>query len=699
MIRTRSIALRGPVLIMAGGLCLAFLSAVGTVFATWSSREVALREWENRLTSVSRMLTAHASQSIGAADLVLRSIADNVRDSRISDEEELRWVFGSRSGHDLLRDSTKGLAQIDVITIVTRDGAMINYSREFPPPAIDLSDRDYLQAHLGDPDLELFLSKPVQSRGNGAWTFYLARKIRSPAGEMLGLVLTGLRSDYYSNFYASVGLGLDRVSLLRSDGALLARLWNEVESPVGLTEQKSIIRGIADKKHGAMMISQELAPQRLFNEMAAFDIGENLPIAVSVAASREQLLREWEREAVKFVIEGGAMTGILIAATMILTRLIEQLEAARNAALSAVDAKTRFASNVSHELRTPMNAIIGGSHQLMQTELAPQSQRFAGIVSAAAQQLMVLINDILDFSYYEARHFRIEPAPFDVRRMAASVIDMARSLDHESALELNIDISERTPAMLVGDSGRICQVLLNLLANAVKYTEAGSVTLAIDYEGGQLTMSVTDTGHGIPDEDQQRIFQPFERGAASGAQPGTGLGLTISKKLVEAMSGTIALQSSVGWGSRFTIRLPMPEAPAAAAESGAAAHARSLEVLVAEDVAPSRILLTVMLEKMGHKVVAVENGRQAVDKAQETAFDLILMDLQMPEMDGVAATRRIRALEAGRRRAHIIAVSANADLDKSGGLAEAGFDDTLLKPVTPPRLEFLIASIAAAQPA
>ena len=690
------LAVRGPILIMAGGLFLAFLSAVGTVLATWSSREVALREWEQRLTSVSRMLSAHASQSIGAADLVLRSIADNVSDYRVQDDEELRWVFGSRNGYDLLRESAKALPQIDVVTIASRDGSVINFTREFPPPPINLLDRDYFQAHLADPALDFFLSRPVQNRGNGDWTFYLARKIRSPSGEMLGLVLTGIHATFFRNFYESLGLGLDRVSLLRADGSVLARHWLD-EQPA-TNENKAIVKGIRDLKRGSLLISEGLAAQPHFSEMAAFDVAPNLPIAVSIAASREQVLREWEREAVKFVIEGGSMTGILMAATMILMRLIRQLEAARNAALSAMEAKMRFASNVSHELRTPMNAIIGGSHQLMQTGLLPDSQKFAQIVSSAAQQLMVLINDILDFSYYEARNFRIEPAPFNIRAMAGSAIGMARSVAHGSSVEITCKVSERTPDMALGDSGRICQVLLNLLSNAVKYTECGTITLDVDYKDQQLILVVTDTGRGISNVDSERIFQPFERGDSVSGPPGTGLGLTISKQLVEAMGGAIELQSSLGWGARFTIRLPLPEASAASGANPAAApsvHARSLNVLVAEDVAPSRILLTLMLEKMGHCVTTVENGREAVAKAGEMKFDLVLMDIQMPELDGVSATRLIRDMEGEAHAAHIIAVSANADLDRTDSLFQAGFNDTLLKPVTPARLDFVIANLAA----
>jgi len=698
-IRSRRFASRGPVRIVAGGLCLAFLSAAGTIFATWSSREVALREWDSRLQSMSRMLSAHAAQSLGAVDIVLRGIGDTVNESRVQDAADLRWTFGSRYGYELLRDNAKAMPQIDVMTVAAADGTDLNFTREFPPPPINLLDRDYFQAHLADPSLDLYISRPVRNRGDGEWTFYLSRKIRSPSGDMLGLVLAGLRPSYFSSFYGSVGLGVDRISLLRKDGTLLAQQGAD-GGPVGsVAESEELLAALRDRQQGSLTLPRDLQHRRDYSEMAAFDSSASLPIAVSVAASRQQLLREWEREAVKFVFVGGAMTGILILATIALARLISQLEAARNAALAAAAAKTRFASNVSHELRTPMNAIVGGAHQLMQTDLAPQSRRYADIVAVAASQLMVLINDILDFSYYEARNFRIEPAPFHVRETAAGAIEMARALAPDKPPVMTWTVSERTPTMCVGDAGRLCQILMNLLSNAVKYGAGAAISLEIDYAGGMLIAVVADTGPGISNADAQRIFEPFERGEHAGEKPGTGLGLTISRKLVEAMSGAIALQSSPGWGARFSIRLPMPQAQDIAREDGTAVaglHSRSLDILVAEDVAPSRILLTVMLEKMGHRVVAVENGREAVNQVTERPFDLILMDLNMPELDGFGATRLIRALDRDRSQVHIIAVSANVDLDDTDLLAKAGFDDTLLKPVTPARLEFMIAHIAAA---
>ena len=702
--------LRGPAFILIGGFCLALLMVLGTVASIWSNHQSALRGWEGHLAADARMLSAHAGQSIGAADLVLRGVADNASEYRVSNESEMRLVFGSNRIFEMLRESAKGLPQIDVMTIVGLDGAVLNLTRGHPPTPINLADRDYFQAHMKDPALEVYLSRPVRNRVTGTWNFYLARKIKAVNGETLGLILTGLNSSFFSDFYQSIGLDVSRISLFRPDGAILAQHEpNRLSAPDG-QEPASVIEAMMQRGHGAQL-SGPNPSTHAFDELVAFERNPFVPVGVSLTASREQVLREWEREGIKSVILGGAITTILMAATILLARLISQLEKARNLALSAVEAKTRFASNVSHELRTPMNAIIGGSYQLMQTGLGADSLRFAQIVSSSAQQLMTLINDILDYSYYEARYFRIEKAPFNVRDVISETIEMTRTIMSGKALILDYQVDAHVPAMTMGDEGRIKQVLLNLLGNAVKYTECGKVDLRVSYimgaksEDNLLVLQVRDTGFGISEEDQARIFQPFERTVEGCRTPGTGLGLTICKKLVEAMSGDIRLLSRVGEGTHFTVELPAPpvqtiqvfarqEQPDGEDQSGDR-FSKSLRILVAEDVEPSRMLLTIMLEQMGHAVTAVENGTQAVQVASVEDFDLIMMDLQMPEMDGATATQHIRAAGGYNSMTPILAVSANADMGGTNGLTSMGFDDALLKPVTPQRLSFVIAGFTA----
>ena len=340
----------------------------------------------------------------------------------------------------------------------------------------------------------------------------------------------------------------------------------------------------------------------------------------------------------------------------------------------------------------------------MQTNLPPEAQHYGQIISASTQQLTVLINDILDFSYFDAREFRIEPAPFKPRLIAQNIMDMARALAPNTKLSLICKVDENVPDIIIGDSNRIKQIALNLLSNAIKYTSEGVVELRLSYlraSNNLLVLQVIDNGPGIAKEDQQRIFEPFERTERARQHPGTGLGLTICKKLAEAMSGSIKIYSKLGNGTYVTVEIPASEArphetiSLPIGPSPAPDFQKSLRVLIAEDVAPSRVLLTMMLENLGHQVIAVENGLEALQAANQQRFDLILMDLQMPDMDGMTATQQIRAGKGPNCKTQILAVSANADVNGPEGLAAAGFDDALLKPVKAERLGFVLASMAA----
>ena len=533
--------------------------------------------------------------------------------------------------------------------------------------------------------------------------FYLARAIKSPSGERLGLIVADVPSSFFSSFYQEAVLGDLRISLIRRDGSVLSRNFDLLD-PLNERSELSpdVFRHFGTADSGIRLIGGSGTSQS-FNEMVVFQRSHFLPIGISAALSNTQIFGHWKSLTVKYISIYVIISALLISLTLLLMRLVSQLEQARNVALSAADSKTRFVANISHELRTPMNAIIGGTHQLQQANLQPEVQRTLQIVSSSAQQLTVLINDLLDFSYFEARKFRIETAPFDPHVLTQTVMDMTRAMAPETKLELTARVDANTPTLIIGDANRIKQILLNLLSNAIKYTERGKVELRVSYLGGQnnlLILRVIDTGTGIPDEDRTRIFEPFERTDRARQKPGTGLGLTICKKLTKAMSGTIRVHSEIGQGTEVCVEIPAAEArqdQAVAAELDTLPieFNRSLRVLVAEDVAPSRTLLTLMLEKSGHQVTAVENGLEAVYAASQSSFDLILMDLQMPEMDGLTAARRIRTPGALNQFTHIIAVSAHADVEGPNGLAAAGFNDALLKPVKPERLNFVLSQLTA----
>lgn len=686
-------------LILAGGMVLAALGALGTAYAIWSSRGVTLRQWQNRLAAATHMLTAHAVQTLDGADIMLRAARDNLEKAELFREPDFRATISTYGMHVALRESIFGLQQVNEIFIIGNDGNIINHTRQFPPPPINFTDQDYFQAFAENPNLEFFISGVNSDLFTQEPCFYLARPIRSASGEKLGLILVGLPSSFFSSFYQAAILENLDISLIRRDGAILSHILNVKELVSGKNQMSSDIMSRMRNAERGLHFIGGLNTRFSFDEMLFFQLSPVLPIGMSVVVSRDEILSAWKQQSINFAILGGSMSSLLIILTLILARLIKQLEQTRNAALSAAEAKTRFITTISHELRTPMNAIVGGAHQLRSAELKPDDKHLLQIVSSSAQQLNILLNDILDFTHFDARQFRIELEPFNPRLLAQNAMDMARVLAPHTKLELITQVDSSVPDLILGDANRIKQIILNLLINAIKYTNHGKVELCVSYlriDWPLLILQVIDTGPGISTEDQARVFEPFERTAWAKHKPGTGLGLTICKKLTEAMSGSINLHSKIGQGTHFTVEIPAPEPQSNMAEPDlVASNAPTFRILVAEDVAPSRMLLTLMLEKMGHQVTAVENGLEAFLIANETPFDLILMDLQMPEMDGMTATRRIRTQRGLNHATHIWAVSAHVDVTTQHELKEAGFDDALLKPVKAERLSFVLSALRA----
>jgi signal transduction histidine kinase/ActR/RegA family two-component response regulator len=384
----------------------------------------------------------------------------------------------------------------------------------------------------------------------------------------------------------------------------------------------------------------------------------------------------------------------------------------RDAAEAASQAKSEFLANMSHEIRTPMNGIIGMTELAMVTEGAEQ-RGYLETVRSSSDALLGIINDILDFSKIEARKLEIDVIDFDPQ---LTIADAMRSLEpraNSKGLELASQIAPDVPTVLGGDPARLRQVLLNLVGNAVKFTETGKVLLKVDCERIEgkrvrMTLAISDTGIGIPLEMQASIFEPFTQGDASTTRRygGTGLGLTISARLVELMGGTIRLDSEPGRGTRVYVTLPfeiraaivapeLQDKPAdvrglevvvvgdnATKRPIVTEVLRSLRILVAEDNPVNRTLVTAILTKRGHKVVSVVNGREAVAVAGRDAFDVILMDVQMPEMDGLDATRAIRKAEEGTAvHVTIIALTAHAMKGDREVCLAAGMDEYLTKPI------------------
>ncbi len=424
---------------------------------------------------------------------------------------------------------------------------------------------------------------------------------------------------------------------------------------------------------------------------------------ISVTIPAEAPLASQQRALVHLALAGIV---ILIAGSLGSYIGTYHILAKKAGAEAANQAKSEFLANMSHEIRTPLNGVMGMIRLAREAEAPPEQRQYLEIAQTSADSLLTLLNDLLDFSRIEAGHLTIEMIPFSLRRTLNEVFAPFIHPVEDKGLRCRRQISETVPDLLVGDPARLRQVLFNLVGNAVKFTEAGSVTLAVDLMGRteetvSLAFTVIDTGPGIPAHQHRAIFDPFAQAdpSVSRRHGGTGLGLSISTRLVTAMGGTLTVNSRPGEGAAFHFELTLPLETEAAEPHPPEKPPRfpklweprrsvgddtpGRRILLAEDNPVNQKVVRITLERMGHRITMVSDGRAAVSAATAEDFDLILMDVQMPEMDGYEATAAIRQNEGPTRRVPIVALTAHAMAGDRERCLAAGMDDYLAKPILP----------------
>ena len=558
-----------------------FALLILVILLTWGSlsRDATLREWEAIAQSMARTLAQEVSQSLRTADLVLKSIGDQVQQAGLQRPEQVPDVFHNRATFDTIRNRALVAPQVDVATITDKDGNVVNFTRSWPPPPINLSDRDYFKALISNANLNSFLSIPVQNRGTGSWTFYFARPIRAPDGSYLGALLTGLHSAYYSRLFESAAISSDMsVSLFRTDGFLLARYPVKEEFLGKSFAERPVFTTLVNRGDvGKTMITSEprmtSGGQKELRIIAPSSV-PGYPLLVSVTIGADLVFAGWQNAAFWVGVTVSTLLLIILFLTHIAAKLLyaqalalrdlsHEKQRADSAAgellrLSRLSTMQEMSSAIAHELNQPLAATAnylsvaamrlnaaGGSDWARQSEVLDKAQQQ---VQRAGEIIRRLRNFISRGKSEESRA--------DIYGIIESAISFSLVRDQHADIALTCPKTTQQLYVQV-DSIQIQQVLMNLIRNAVEAMENQSdkrLTIAArTVEGGKVEVSVGDNGPGLPAEIREQVFHPFNTTKAKGM----GVGLSICRTIVEAHGGTIRVDDRDGGGTTFRFTLPM----------------------------------------------------------------------------------------------------------------------------------------------
>jgi signal transduction histidine kinase/CheY-like chemotaxis protein len=689
-------------------VCFVIVVAVWAVsmFAVSAERRAAIDHGQNEAGNLAVAFRAEVEHSLATVNETMDILESGIRQD--PDGFDLhRWA-----GQIPLL--TSGTIQV---SLIDRNGKLVASSLAEHVKPIDLSDRAHFRVHLHGPSDRLFISKPVVGRVSKKMTIQLSRRMNDAAGRLWYVIVFSVEPKYLTTLNKSIYLGERGViTLVGSDGTVRARFTKKhgdgldgagkkLISPEFSAHAKNADSGTYTTASGLDGVS------RIFNYAR---VG-SYPLYVVAGLPLDDVLAVPRAFAKLFLTLAALTTLLIVGLAAFLSREIwrgtnrelalrETRDALERALASAEDAnrsKSMFFAMMSHEIRTPMNGILGLTRSLLKTDLDRGQSEVVRLVRDSGSTLLRILNDILDLTRLESVTDDLHVENFSPSSLTRSVAHIFTERARERELALDVEEDFEPGVALRGDAGRIRQALWNLVSNAIKFTESGSVTLtarAIARTEKHMTVrwTVTDTGIGIPADRLGQLFQTFVQVDSSTKQRygGTGLGLAITRRLVESLGGTVSVTSTLGAGSSFTVEIPLPLGDAGQRSDDdekqlaelirarALRHGNAYQVLVVEDDPASRLLLSSLLRDVNLRVDAAEDGKAAVAAAARTSYDMIFMDMQMPELDGLAATCLVRAGEGPCAKIPIIGVTANVFAEDISRCTNAGMNDVLEKPVS-----------------